>query len=88
MPATTIWDQILTLIEGKVGQHSFSTWFKPTALKTDLGRALGSVDAGVYAFCLVQAFLTACVLACFPLWGASLVASRRSTVSCFSSPRC
>ncbi|HQZ40450.1 MAG TPA: chromosomal replication initiator protein DnaA [Vicinamibacterales bacterium] len=40
MPATTIWDQILTLIEGKVGQHSFSTWFKPTALKTDLGRAL------------------------------------------------
>lgn len=31
---------------------------------TDLGRALGSVDAGVYAFCLVQAFLTACALAC------------------------
>lgn len=30
---------------------------------TDLGRALGSVDAGVYAFCLVQAFLTACALA-------------------------
>ena len=31
---------------------------------TDLGRALGSVDAGVYAFCLVQAFLTAFALAC------------------------
>lgn len=31
---------------------------------TDLGRALGSVDAGVYIFCLVQAFLTACALAC------------------------
>ena len=31
---------------------------------TDLGRALGSVDAGVYTFCLVQAFLTACALAC------------------------
>lgn len=55
---------------------------------TDLGGAPGSVDAGVYAFCLVQAFLTACVLACFPHWGASRVASRRSTVSCFSSPRC
>ena len=55
---------------------------------TDLGGAPGSVDAGVYAFCLVQAFLTACVLACFPHWGASRVASRRSTVSCFSSLRC
>ena len=31
---------------------------------TDLGRALGSIDAGVYIFCLVQAFLTACALAC------------------------
>lgn len=31
---------------------------------TDLGRALGSVDAGVYVFCLVQAFVTACALAC------------------------
>ena len=31
---------------------------------TDLGRVLGSVDAGVYAFCLVQAFLTVCALAC------------------------
>jgi len=40
MSATTIWDQILTLIEGKVGQHSFSTWFKPTALKADHGRSL------------------------------------------------
>lgn len=40
MAATTIWDQVLTLIEGKVGTHSFSTWFKPTSLKTDLGRSL------------------------------------------------
>ena len=40
MPATTIWDQVLTLIEGKVGPHSFSTWFKPTSLKADQERAL------------------------------------------------
>jgi chromosomal replication initiator protein len=40
MPATTIWDQVLTLIEGKVGPHSFSTWFKPTTLKADEGRTL------------------------------------------------
>ena len=38
MSATTIWDQVLTLIEGKVGPHSFSTWFKPTTLKADQGR--------------------------------------------------
>ena len=40
MSATTIWDQVLTLIEAKVGPHSFSTWFKPTSLKADQGRAL------------------------------------------------
>ncbi len=40
MAATTIWDQVLTLIEGKVGTHSFSTWFKPTSLEADLGRLL------------------------------------------------
>jgi chromosomal replication initiator protein len=40
MPATTIWDQVLTLIEGKVGPHSFSTWFKPTSLKADEGKSL------------------------------------------------
>jgi chromosomal replication initiator protein len=40
MSATTIWDQVLTLIEGKVGTHSFSTWFKPTTLKADEGRVL------------------------------------------------
>jgi chromosomal replication initiator protein len=40
MPATTIWDQVLTLIEGKVGPHSFSTWFKPTSLKADEDRML------------------------------------------------
>jgi chromosomal replication initiator protein len=49
MPATTIWDQVLTLIEGKVGQHSFSTWFKPTTLKADEGRALVvQVPANLY----------------------------------------
>ncbi len=40
MAATTIWDQVLAIIEGKVGTHSFSTWFKPTSLKADLGRSL------------------------------------------------
>ncbi len=40
MPAATIWDQVLTLIEGKVGPHSFSTWFKPTSLKADRGESL------------------------------------------------
>ncbi|MGE0460404.1 MAG: chromosomal replication initiator protein DnaA [Vicinamibacterales bacterium] len=40
MPPTNIWDQVLTIIEGKVGPHSFSTWFKPTSLKADEGRSL------------------------------------------------
>jgi len=40
MPPTNIWDQVLTIIEGKVGPHSFSTWFKPTSLKSDEGRSL------------------------------------------------
>jgi len=49
MPATTIWDQVLTLIEGKVGPHSFSTWFKPTSLKVDQGRSLViQVPAALY----------------------------------------
>jgi chromosomal replication initiator protein len=49
MPATTIWDQVLTLIEGKVGPHSFSTWFKPTSLKVDQGLALViQVPAALY----------------------------------------
>ena len=49
MSATTIWDQVLTLIEGKVGPHSFSTWFKPTMLKADQGRALVvQVPAALY----------------------------------------
>jgi chromosomal replication initiator protein len=49
MPATTIWDQVLTLIEGKVGPHSFSTWFKPTSLKVDQGQALViQVPAALY----------------------------------------
>src|SRR3989442_9916538 len=37
---TSIWDQILTRIETKVNRHSFSTWFKPTALVADGGRAI------------------------------------------------
>lgn len=40
MPTTNIWDQVLTIIEGKVGPHSFSTWFKPTSLAVDEGRSL------------------------------------------------
>ncbi len=49
MPATTIWDQVLTLIEGKVGPHSFSTWFKPTSLKVDQGQSLViQVPAALY----------------------------------------
>jgi chromosomal replication initiator protein len=49
MPAATIWDQVLTLIEGKVGPHSFSTWFKPTSLKADHGRSLViQVPAALY----------------------------------------
>jgi chromosomal replication initiator protein len=35
--ASTIWEQVLTRIEAKVGRHSFSTWFKPTSLLTDDG---------------------------------------------------
>jgi len=38
------------LIEGKVGPHSFSTWFKPTSLKVDQGAALViQVPATLYA---------------------------------------
>ena len=40
MSPTTIWNQVLTIIEGKVGPHSFSTWFKPTALLKDDGATL------------------------------------------------
>ncbi|MCC7181138.1 MAG: chromosomal replication initiator protein DnaA [Acidobacteria bacterium] len=40
MPPTNVWDQVLAIIEGKVGPHSFSTWFKPTSLKADEGRSL------------------------------------------------
>jgi chromosomal replication initiator protein len=36
----TIWDQILALIENKVGPHTFSTWFKPTSLRADDGKIL------------------------------------------------
>src|SRR5688572_27894879 len=35
--AGTIWDQVLSRIEAKVGRHSFHTWFKPTTLLTDNG---------------------------------------------------
>jgi chromosomal replication initiator protein len=30
-----IWDQVLKQIEGKVNQHSFSTWFKPTLFRSE-----------------------------------------------------
>jgi chromosomal replication initiator protein len=40
MATATIWDQVLSRIEGQVGKHSFSTWFKPTSLLTDGGSSL------------------------------------------------
>jgi chromosomal replication initiator protein len=40
MSGTSIWDQILSRIEHQVGPHSFSTWFKPTALLADSGESL------------------------------------------------
>src|SRR5688500_14056429 len=40
MATATIWDQVLSRIEGQVGKHSFSTWFKPTSLLTDGGNSL------------------------------------------------
>jgi chromosomal replication initiator protein len=36
----SIWDQVLSRIEDQVGQHSFSTWFKPTSLLIDGGSSL------------------------------------------------
>jgi chromosomal replication initiator protein len=35
--AMSIWDQVLSRIESKVGPHSFHTWFKPTSLLNDEG---------------------------------------------------
>jgi chromosomal replication initiator protein len=40
MSGTSIWDHVLTRIEGQVGPHSFSTWFKPTSLLADDGQTL------------------------------------------------
>ena len=40
MATATIWDHVLSRIEGQVGKHSFSTWFKPTSLLTDGGNSL------------------------------------------------
>ena len=40
MSTGTIWDQVLSRLEAKVGPHSFSTWFKPTALRRDDGQTL------------------------------------------------
>jgi chromosomal replication initiator protein len=37
MSGSTIWDLVLEHIEGKVGRHSFHTWFKPTSLLEDDG---------------------------------------------------
>ena len=79
MPATTIWDQVLTLIEGKVGPHSFSTWFKPTTLKSDQGRALVIlVPAALYAEWLPRHYsvVMAEALAC----GTPVLALRQGSV--------
>jgi chromosomal replication initiator protein len=38
--SATIWDQVLGRIEGKVGPHSFHTWFKPTSMLVDDGSQL------------------------------------------------
>jgi len=40
MSSLTVWDQVLSQIEDQVGKHSFSTWFKPTALLRDGGESL------------------------------------------------
>lgn len=40
MPGPSIWEQILDRIEHQVGQHSYSTWFKPTVLLADRGHEL------------------------------------------------
>src|ERR1700751_873705 len=37
---SSIWDQILSRVEGKVNRHSFSTWFKATAFIADGGRSI------------------------------------------------
>ena len=37
---SSIWDQILARVETKVNRHSFSTWFKPTALVADRGQSI------------------------------------------------
>jgi chromosomal replication initiator protein len=36
----SIWDQILTRIEGKVNRHSFQTWFRPTSFVADGGGSI------------------------------------------------
>src|SRR5207245_443494 len=28
---TTLWDEVLARVEGKVNRHSFATWFRPTS---------------------------------------------------------
>ena len=40
MSAPSIWDQILSRIEAKVGRHSFHTWFKPTSYVSDDGQSV------------------------------------------------
>ena len=40
MTGTSIWDQVLSGIESKIGSHAFHTWFKPTALIADQGRMM------------------------------------------------
>jgi len=38
--SASIWDEVLGHIEGKVGRHSFHTWFKPTTLLLDDGNRM------------------------------------------------
>jgi chromosomal replication initiator protein len=38
--SANVWDQVLAKVEGKVNRHSYFTWFKPTGLVVDDGRAL------------------------------------------------
>jgi chromosomal replication initiator protein len=44
-----IWDQILTRIETKVNRYVFYTWFKPSSLRADTGRAI-SVNVPTQSF--------------------------------------
>ena len=38
--SNSVWDQLLERIETKINQHSFHTWFKPTAFIDDSGEII------------------------------------------------